>query len=91
MRLELSSGLRHYRFMRQTARAAKLLVPETLQPAVMPDFLSRLRANYGDKVLAVSGADLLAEDRKRYWGHTWIRVSSSLSTALMQTRPPLQN
>jgi hypothetical protein len=66
MRLELSSGLRHYRFMSQTARAAKLLVPETLQPAVMPDFLSRLRANYGDKVLAVSGADLLAEDRKRY-------------------------
>ncbi len=40
------------------------LVPE--KPAVrppMPDFAARLKAIYGDKVLEVSGADLLREDR----------------------------
>ena len=47
-------------------RVIARLVPETAQAVEMPDFLSRLRANYGDKVLAVSGADLLAEDRNRY-------------------------
>lgn len=43
------------------------LVPETLQhPVELPNFLRRLRATYGEKMLALSGADLLAEDRKRY-------------------------
>jgi hypothetical protein len=32
----------------------------------LPDFQARLRRIYGDKVLAVSGADLLAADRDRY-------------------------
>ena len=31
-----------------------------------PDFLGRLRRIYGEKVLAVSGAELLAEERERY-------------------------
>lgn len=31
-----------------------------------PDFLARLREIYGDKVLKVSGAELLAEERGRY-------------------------
>ena len=31
-----------------------------------PDFLSRLRAIYGSKVLKVSGKDLLAQERGRY-------------------------
>jgi antitoxin (DNA-binding transcriptional repressor) of toxin-antitoxin stability system len=31
-----------------------------------PDFLSRLRAIYGSKVLRVSGKDLLAQERGRY-------------------------
>jgi antitoxin (DNA-binding transcriptional repressor) of toxin-antitoxin stability system len=32
----------------------------------LPDFRARVRAIYGDEVLAVSGADLVSEDRKRY-------------------------
>ena len=43
------------------------LVPERGEPAVaMPDFLERLRTIYGDKMLKVSGAELVAEDRRRY-------------------------
>jgi antitoxin (DNA-binding transcriptional repressor) of toxin-antitoxin stability system len=43
------------------------LVPESGRSAVeMPDFLARLRAIYGDKTLKVSGAELIAEDRRRY-------------------------
>jgi antitoxin (DNA-binding transcriptional repressor) of toxin-antitoxin stability system len=43
------------------------LVPESEQPAAeLPDFLGRLRATYGDKALAVSGAELVSEDRDRY-------------------------
>jgi antitoxin (DNA-binding transcriptional repressor) of toxin-antitoxin stability system len=48
-------------------RVIARLVPEDVQPsAKMPDFLARLRAIYGDKVLPVSGADLVSEDRNRY-------------------------
>jgi hypothetical protein len=32
----------------------------------VPDFLARVRRIYGDKVLAVSGAELLSSDRDRY-------------------------
>jgi hypothetical protein len=43
------------------------LVPESEQPAAeIPDFQERLRTIYGDKVLAVSGAELVSEDRDRY-------------------------
>lgn len=43
------------------------LVPENGErPAKLPDFRARLRAIYGDKMLAVSGADLIREDRNRY-------------------------
>ncbi len=31
-----------------------------------PDFLKRLRAVFGDKMLKVSGAELLARERNRY-------------------------
>ncbi len=31
-----------------------------------PDFLKRLRAAFGNKVLKVSGAELLAEERERF-------------------------
>ena len=48
-------------------RVIARLVPESEQPAAeVPDFLGRSRAIYGDKVLAVSGAELVSEDRKRY-------------------------
>jgi antitoxin (DNA-binding transcriptional repressor) of toxin-antitoxin stability system len=43
------------------------LVPENARCAAqMPDFLERLRTIYGDKMLRVSGADLIAQDRSRY-------------------------
>ena len=48
-------------------RVIARLVPESEQSAAeVPDFLGRSRAIYGDKVLAVSGAELVSEDRKRY-------------------------
>jgi antitoxin (DNA-binding transcriptional repressor) of toxin-antitoxin stability system len=48
-------------------RVIARLVPETTEAAkATPDFLARLRSIYGDKVLAVSGAELLASDRGRY-------------------------
>jgi hypothetical protein len=43
------------------------LVPERAESATeVPDFLGRLRTIYGDKVLAVSGAELVSQDRNRY-------------------------
>lgn len=47
-------------------RALARLVPERLAAREMPDFLARLRHIYGDRVLKVSGAELLAKDRDRY-------------------------
>lgn len=47
-------------------RVIARLVPEGAESAAeMPDFLGRLRAIYGSKVLEVSGSDLIAEDRGR--------------------------
>ncbi len=43
------------------------LVPESAEATKkFPDFRARVRKIYGDKVLAVSGADLIAADRDRY-------------------------
>lgn len=47
-------------------RAIGRLVPEPTSTRPMPDFLARLRDIYGDKVLEVSGAELIAKDRARY-------------------------
>lgn len=48
-------------------RVIARLVPENTQsPSELPDFRARVRSIYGDKVLAVSGADLVSEDRNRY-------------------------
>jgi antitoxin (DNA-binding transcriptional repressor) of toxin-antitoxin stability system len=48
-------------------RVIARLVPERRRRAKkVPDFLARLRSIYGDKVLAVSGAELVAEDRNRH-------------------------
>ena len=47
-------------------RVIARLVPENAQSHLqLPDFRARIRAIYGDKVLAVSGADLVSEDRNR--------------------------
>jgi antitoxin (DNA-binding transcriptional repressor) of toxin-antitoxin stability system len=46
-------------------RVIATLVPEpAAKSGVRPDFEARLRKIYGNKVLRVSGADLLAEERK---------------------------
>jgi antitoxin (DNA-binding transcriptional repressor) of toxin-antitoxin stability system len=48
-------------------RSVAVLIP--VKPKVSrkrPDFLARLRKVYGDKVLEVSGAELLSEERGRY-------------------------
>jgi antitoxin (DNA-binding transcriptional repressor) of toxin-antitoxin stability system len=48
-------------------RVIARLIPESAEaPVEAPDFLGRLRSIYGDKVLPVTGADLVAEDRNRY-------------------------
>ncbi len=48
-------------------RVIARLVSENPQcPPELPDFRARVRAIYGDKVLAVSGADLTSADRIRY-------------------------
>jgi antitoxin (DNA-binding transcriptional repressor) of toxin-antitoxin stability system len=48
-------------------RVIARLVPEGQEIVKkMPDFRARVRKIYGDKVLAVSGADLISSDRNRY-------------------------
>ena len=47
-------------------RVIARLVPDAQPAAEVPDFMGRLRTIYGDKVLAVSGAQLVSEDRNRY-------------------------
>lgn len=48
-------------------RVIARLVPESEEvPKKMPDFRARVRKIYGDKVLAVSGAELIRADRDRY-------------------------
>lgn len=43
------------------------LIPQREESAIeKPDFLKRLRANYGDMILAVTAADVIAEDRSRH-------------------------
>jgi antitoxin (DNA-binding transcriptional repressor) of toxin-antitoxin stability system len=43
------------------------LVPESAKAVKeFPDFMGRLRKIYGDKVLAVSGAELISKERDRY-------------------------
>ena len=47
-------------------RVIARLVPEKAETAPeLPDFLARLRSIYGDKILAVTGAELLSSDRSR--------------------------
>jgi antitoxin (DNA-binding transcriptional repressor) of toxin-antitoxin stability system len=48
-------------------RVIARLLPEGAEGAKkMPDFEARMRSIFGDKVLAVSGADLISADRDRY-------------------------
>jgi antitoxin (DNA-binding transcriptional repressor) of toxin-antitoxin stability system len=42
------------------------LIPEPTAASPMPDFLNRMEAIYGAKLLPVSGADLVQTDRERF-------------------------
>jgi len=42
------------------------LTPEPTERPPLPDFLARLNEIYGDKVLEVTGAELISRDRDRY-------------------------
>jgi antitoxin (DNA-binding transcriptional repressor) of toxin-antitoxin stability system len=39
------------------------LTPEPLDRPPLPDFLAQMRENFGDKVLKVTGAQIISEDR----------------------------
>ncbi|MBV8732753.1 MAG: hypothetical protein JO336_23320 [Acidobacteriia bacterium] len=45
---------------------ARLLPVAQPKPPKTPDFLARIRAIYGDKVLTETGASIIAKDRDRY-------------------------
>ena len=46
---------------------ARILPPELSKPKrKRPDFLARIRRIYGEKLLKVSGAELLREERERF-------------------------
>jgi antitoxin (DNA-binding transcriptional repressor) of toxin-antitoxin stability system len=44
---------------------ARLLPPASVERPARPDFAGRLKQIYGDKVLDVPGAELLAKERNR--------------------------
>jgi antitoxin (DNA-binding transcriptional repressor) of toxin-antitoxin stability system len=45
-------------------KAIARLTPEPAERPPLPDFLARMRANYGDSVLRVTGAELISADRE---------------------------
>lgn len=45
---------------------ARLIPPAAPARSKRPDFLARLKKIYGSKMLAISGAELLATERNRY-------------------------
>ena len=65
---EVERLLRHGEEVQITKRKrviARLLPVPSSVPSRRPDFLARLKRIYGNKVLKVSGAELLAEERTR--------------------------
>jgi len=44
-------------------RVIARLTPEPSERPEMPDFLGQMRANFGDRVLAVTGAEIISADR----------------------------
>jgi antitoxin (DNA-binding transcriptional repressor) of toxin-antitoxin stability system len=45
---------------------ARLVPAKDAETVEVPDFMARLRAIYGGKLLRPTGAELLADDRNRY-------------------------
>jgi antitoxin (DNA-binding transcriptional repressor) of toxin-antitoxin stability system len=66
---KIESLLRHGEEIQITKRRRVIarLVPEKAETKKeLPDFMARLRKIYGNKVLAVTGAELIRKDRDRY-------------------------
>ncbi len=68
-------------------KAIARLSPERPEgPRKMPDFMAQLREIYGDKVLAVTGAEIVAEGRNREFplvlkkGSAWQKRAKGRST-----------
>ena len=52
-------------------RVIARLVPEREEKTIeIPDFMARLKKIYGSRMMKVSGAELIARDRDRFWGIT---------------------
>jgi antitoxin (DNA-binding transcriptional repressor) of toxin-antitoxin stability system len=49
---------------RPIARLTPEPVPELERRAPLPDFLGRMRANFGERILTVSGAEIISADRE---------------------------
>jgi antitoxin (DNA-binding transcriptional repressor) of toxin-antitoxin stability system len=54
----------------QITKRRKVIARLTPEPSVadagrppLPDFLGRMRANFGDSILSISGADIISADR----------------------------
>lgn len=45
---------------------AQLVPVQAVPPPRAPDFMARLKEMYGDKVMEISGAELIGQDRDRY-------------------------
>jgi antitoxin (DNA-binding transcriptional repressor) of toxin-antitoxin stability system len=48
---------------RVIARLTPEPLPEPASRPPLPDFLGRMRANFGDRILAVTGAEIISADR----------------------------
>jgi len=67
MKKECSTEVNREFKITKRRRVNASLVPENAKAnPPLPDFLQRLRAIYAEKVLPVSGADLVAKNRNRY-------------------------
>lgn len=47
-------------------KAIARLVPEQQQRPPLPDFMGRMREIYGDRILEVTGAEIVRMDRDRF-------------------------
>lgn len=61
--LKAGEEIRITKRKRVIARLTPELPPEHSGKPPLPDFLGRMRANFGDRVLEVTGAEIISADR----------------------------
>jgi len=64
------------RITRRRKPIARLVPEQTQVRRKMPDFLAQLREIYGDRVLPVTGAEIIAESRNREFPVQWKKASA---------------